>query len=633
MTIFSPGRRHLRRLGCLVAGTGLLAGGILPAQSALAAGESVSITLTTTSDAAGRNVVAGLQAQAPVTFGSGHAGSGQVITVDERTRYQQFTGGGASMTDTAGYLLGSSGAISASTRSQVMNALFSPVSGIGLDFLRNPMGASDLARSNYSYDDMPAGQTDPSLANFSISHDLADILPLTKQAEQLNPNLKLMMVPWSAPAWMKDNGNFTDQGYLQSQYYAAYAQYFVKTIQAYQAQGVHVDYVSAQNEPGCCSGANYPTMAWNGSGLDYFTAQDLLPAFHAAGLSTKVLALDWNWSNYASYGAPEVNDATVRNDPLFGGVAWHGYDEGSAAEQSTVHNQYPAIGSFDTEHSGGTWIANQQQEDLQNIIDYTRNWGQSVVKWSLAVDQNDGPHNGGCGTCTGLITVHHGDSQSGQVSYTVEYYDMGQLTKFVKPGAYRIASTANSSVPNVAWLNPDGSKALVTYNETGAAQPITVNWGGESFTYTLPARTAATFTWGGTQSGTSLSSTGQIGGNAGLCADVAGGNATDGTAADLYTCNGTSAQQWTVNPDGTIEAMSKCLDVAGGGTANGTAVDLYTCNGSGAQGWQPQSGGALFNPQSGKCLDDTGGSATTGTHLQIWSCTGAANQQWTLPTG
>jgi glucosylceramidase len=633
MTIFSPGRRHLRRLGCLVAGTGLLAGGILPAQSALAAGESVSITLTTTSDAAGRNVVAGLQAQAPVTFGSGHAGSGQVITVDERTRYQQFTGGGASMTDTAGYLLGSSGAISASTRSQVMNALFSPVSGIGLDFLRNPMGASDLARSNYSYDDMPAGQTDPSLANFSISHDLADILPLTKQAEQLNPNLKLMMVPWSAPAWMKDNGNFTDQGYLQSQYYAAYAQYFVKTIQAYQAQGVHVDYVSAQNEPGCCSGANYPTMAWNGSGLDYFTAQDLLPAFHAAGLSTKVLALDWNWSNYASYGAPEVNDATVRNDPLFGGVAWHGYDEGSAAEQSTVHNQYPAIGSFDTEHSGGTWIANQQQEDLQNIIDYTRNWGQSVVKWSLAVDQNDGPHNGGCGTCTGLITVHHGDSQSGQVSYTVEYYDMGQLTKFVKPGAYRIASTANSSVPNVAWLNPDGSKALVTYNETGAAQPITVNWGGESFTYTLPARTAATFTWGGTQSGTSLSSTGQIGGNAGLCADVAGGNATDGTAADLYTCNGTSAQQWTVDPDGTIQAMSKCLDVAGGGTANGTAVDLYTCNGSGAQGWQPQSGGALFNPQSGKCLDDTGGSATTGTHLQIWSCTGAANQQWTLPTG
>jgi glucosylceramidase len=606
---------------------------LITAQPASAAGETVNIWLTTTNGSAGRNVVAGLQQQAPVAFSAGHANSGQVITVDERTRYQQFTGGGASMTDTAAYLLGSSGAISASTQSQVMSSLFSPTSGIGLDFLRNPMGASDLARFNYSYDDMPAGQTDTPLAHFSIGHDLTDILPLTKEAEQLNPHLRLMMTPWSAPAWMKDNDSFTDQGFLQSQYYAAYAQYFVKAIQAYQAQGVHVDYVSAQNEPGCCSGANYPTMAWNGSGLDYFTANDLLPAFHAAGLSTKVLALDWNWSTYASYGAPEVGDATVRSDPLFGGVAWHGYDEGSAAEQSTVHNQYPAIGSFDTEHSGGSWIANQQREDMENIIGYTRNWGQSVVKWSLAVDQNGGPHNGGCGTCTGLITVHNGDSQSGQVTYTIEYYDMGQLTKFVQPGAYRIESTANPAVPNVAWLNPDGSKALIAYNETGGPQPITVNWGGESFTYTLPAQTSATFTWTGAQSGTSLSSTGQVGGYSGMCLDVAGGNAADGSAADVYTCDGTTAQQWTVDPNGTVEAMGKCLDVTGGGTANGTPVDLYTCNGTPAQVWQPQPGGALFNPQSGKCLDDTNLSTTPGTQAQIWSCTGGPNQQWAPPAG
>jgi glucosylceramidase len=136
---------------------------------------------------------------------------------------------------------------------------------------------------------------------------------------------------------------------------------------------------------------------------------------------------------------------------------------------------------------------------MNNIIDYTRNWGQSVVKWSLAVDQNMGPHNGGCGTCTGLITVHNGDSRSGQVDYTIEYYDMGQLTKFVKPGAYRIDSTSSSTIPNVAWINPDGSKALIAYNGTGSTQPMTVNWGGESFTYNLPAATSATFTWSGTR--------------------------------------------------------------------------------------------------------------------------------------
>src|SRR5437879_6992728 len=154
------------------------------------------------------------------------------------------------------------------------------------------------------------------------------------------PIFKVMGTPWSAPAWMKDNGVFNSPGWLQSQYYAAYAQYFVKYIQAYQAQGVPIDYVSAQNEPTCCSG--YPSMSWNGSGLNFFTKTNLLPAFHAAGLSTKVLALDWNWDTYDGYGAPVVDDSAIRNDSLFGGIAWHGYG-GNVGEQTTVHNQYPSV--------------------------------------------------------------------------------------------------------------------------------------------------------------------------------------------------------------------------------------------------------------------------------------------------
>ena len=601
----------------------------LPLPPAAAASESVNIWLTSTNDSGGRNVTRGLQQQTPISFSSGTGGSGQNITVNENTRYQQFVGAGASFTDTAAWLMNSSGALSASTRSSVMTKLFDPNNGIGLDFLRNPMGASDLARYSYSFDDMPAGQTDPNLSHFSISHDLADILPLTKQAEQINPNLKVMGTPWSAPAWMKDNGDFNNPGWLQSQYYAAYAQYFAKYIQAYQTQGVHIDFVSAQNEPTCCGG--YPSMSWNGSGLDFFIKNDLLPAFHAAGLSTKVLALDWNWDTYASYGAPTVDDSTVRNDPLFGGIAWHGYG-GAVSEQTTVHNQYPNIDAYDTEHSGGTWIANQQNEDMNNIINYTRNWGKTVTKWSLAVDQNMGPHNGGCSTCTGLITVHNGDSRSGQVDYTIEYYDMGQLTKFVKPGAYRIDSTANSTIPNVAWQNPDGSKALIAYNGTGSTQPMTVNWGNERFTYNLPAATSATFTWSGVAgSGGGGGGTGAITGFGGKCVDVAGANSANGTAVQLYDCNGTAAQSWTVAADGTLRALGKCMDLAGGGTANGTQAQLYDCNGTGAQQWQPQAGGALVNPQSGRCLDATGVSSANGTRLQIWDCSGGANQKWTLP--
>ncbi len=623
----------LRTLIVAGAGGALAAGGLLLAAPAHAAGETVNIWLTTTNDSGGRNVVRGLQQQSPIAFGAGTGSGGATVTVDENTRYQQFTGAGASMTDTAGYLLGSSGALTSTTRDAVMTKLFDPDNGIGLDFLRNPMGASDLARYNYSYDDMPAGQTDPNLNDFSISHDLVDILPLTKQAEQLNPDLKLMMTPWSAPAWMKSDDNFTSHSYLQAQYYAAYAQYFVKTIQAYQAQGVHVDYVSAQNEPGCCDGSTYPTMNWNGNGLDYFTVTDLLPAFHAAGITSKDLALDWNWSTYGSYAQQEVDDATVRNDPLFGGVAWHGYDEGSAGEQTTVHNQYPGIGQFDTEHSGGTWISNQQQEDMSNIIDYTRNWGQSVVKWSLAVDQNMGPHNGGCGTCTGLITVHNGDSLSGQVDYTIEYYDMGQLTKFVKPGAYRIDSTASSAVPNVAWINPDGSKALVAYNGSGSAQQLVVNWGDESFSYSLPAQTSATFTWNGTQgsgNGGGSIGPGPVTGYQGLCLDDRSASTANYNPIQVYTCNGTNAQQWTLTSSNQLQVLGKCLDVNAGGTANGTTVDLYDCNGTGAQVWQHQSNGEYVNPQSGRCLDDTGWGGS-GTKAQIWDCTDGANQQWSLP--
>src|SRR5260370_3162735 len=111
-------------------------------------------------------------------------------------------------------------------------------------------------------------------------------------------------------------------------------------------------------------------MQWNGSGLDVFVGSDLLPALHSAGLTTKVLALDWNPDTYASYGAPTVDDSTVRNDPLFGGVAWHGYG-GSVTEQTTVHNQYPAVDAYHTDHSGGTWIATQQQHDMNHNIDYT----------------------------------------------------------------------------------------------------------------------------------------------------------------------------------------------------------------------------------------------------------------------
>jgi glucosylceramidase len=479
----------------------------------------------------------GLQQQNAFAFTTGTGGSGTVVTVDENTKYQQFEGAGASFTDTSAWLMRGNGAVSASTLNATMTKLFDPVDGIGLSLTRNPMGSSDLARSSYSYDD-----TCCDIADFSLSRD-TDVLALTKQAQALNPKLTVIASPWSPPAWMKDNDSWV-HGWLESQYYDDYAQYFVKYIQGYAAQGVHIDYVTPQNEP--TIGKDYPGMDWNPSGLTFFVKSNLMPALRAAGLDTKVLIHDWNTGNdFNTMGAPVLADAGLRADPLFGGIAWHGYNA-DMSQQTAVHNQYPTVNAYDTEHSGGTWVVNQQKEDMNNIIDYTRNWGRTVTKWSLAVDEAKGPHNGGCDVCTGLITVHNNDDRRGQIDYTVEYYDMGHLTKFVKPGAYRIDSTVSGTVPNVAWVNPDGSKALVAYNPASSAKALTVNWGNQTFSYSVPAATSATFTWTGAQGSGGSGATGQITGLGGKCLDLTGNTSADGTPLQIWTCTGGSNQKWTV---------------------------------------------------------------------------------------
>ncbi|MEV0619198.1 ricin-type beta-trefoil lectin domain protein [Nonomuraea sp. NPDC050404] len=593
---------------------------------ALAANEPVNVWLTTTSDAGGRTVTRGLQQQAQVAFGPAGGTANHTVTVNEGTTYQQFEGGGASITDTTAYLL-RGGPVSAATRDATMRKLFHPTDGIGLSFVRNPIGASDLSRPGMvSLDD-----TCCDLNDFGSNGYDTNVRLLTAQAKQLNPALRVKGVPWSAPGWMKDNGRMDHMGWLKWEHYGTYAQYLVKYIQSYQAAGVPVDYVSVQNEPNCCQASNptamnYPGMAWNASGLVELTKNFLYPAFRAAGITTKVLVHDWNYGDYGQIGGPILADSALRNDPLFGGIAWHGY-WGDPAVGTQVHDQYPSVRQFSTEHSGGTWISNQHNEDLADIVNYARNWSGSLVKWSLALNQNMGPHNGGCGTCTGLITVQEGGPRAGQVDYTIEYYTTGHLTKFVKPGAYRIDSTANSTIQNVAYRNPDGSKALIAHNGGTSAQSVRVNWGGQSFVYTLPARTTATFTWSGTPSG---GGGGAITGLAGKCVDVAGGSSADGAAVQLYTCNGTAAQQWTRPGDGTLRALGKCMDVRDHGTADGSQLQLWSCTGAANQQWTHTAGRDLINPAANKCADVTGNTSADGTRLQLWTCTGAANQKWTL---
>jgi glucosylceramidase len=464
-------------------------------------GPAVSIALTT--DDQSRK----MQPQADTDFTTAVSGPGRVIYVDETQTYQTIEGFGAAFTDSAAYLLNEI-ASPKSALTSTMNDLFTRNgNGIGLSFMRTPMAASDLARSQYSYDDNN-GQPDPTLANFSIAHDQADVIPIILQARTLNPQMKLMANPWSPPGWMKTSGSMVG-GALQSSMYAPFAGYFVKYLQAYSAAGINADYISLQNEPLYVPG-DYPGMCMPpspggscgavASPTDQTTAlrNYILPALSAASLTTKVLVYDHNWDTPA-YPQSVLTDPTIQVSAQVAGSAWHGYG-GTPGVMTTIQNYFPSKGNYETEHSGFVSNSDQVKLDFEEITQVMRNWGRAYVKWSLALDQNQGPHTGGCGTCTPIVTVN---SSSGAVTYGIEYYTMGHFSKYVAPGAVRIYSSNADGLVSAAFVNSDGSKALVVYNDSTSTLtvPFQVQWGSQSFAYTLPSLAGATFTWTGAQSG------------------------------------------------------------------------------------------------------------------------------------
>jgi len=452
----------------------------------LAHSQTVSVWLTTD------NQRTKLQQQPSVTFSTAGGGSNPVF-VDENQGYQTIEGFGASFTDSAAYLLNQ--VATPSARASALNNLFTRNgSGIGVSFIRNPMGASDLARNHYSYDDLPTGQTDPNLIYFSIAHDQTDIIPLVLQAKQLNPQLKIMATPWSPPGWMKDSGSLIGGSLLPSMY-TPFANYFAKYILAYQVAGIPIDYVSLQNEP-LFVPSDYPGMMMDAATQTTLLRYYILPAFASNGITTKALVYDHNWDR-PDYPDTAFSDLNLANSIQVAGVAWHGYG-GTPGAMTSLHNKYPMKGNYETEHSGGTWVSDQVKADFEEITQVMRNWGITFVKWSLALDQNRGPHAGGCGTCNPLVTVNN---TSGAVSYNIDYYTLGHFSKFVLPGASRIYSSNASGVVSAAFINPDGSKALVAYNDTRTSKTFQVQWGSQSFAYTLAGLAGATFTWSGAQNG------------------------------------------------------------------------------------------------------------------------------------
>jgi glucosylceramidase len=256
------------------------------------------------------------------------------IFVDEATKFQEIDGFGASLSESSAWLLKRK--LTDVQRSDALRMLFDRQKGIGLSMLRQPMGASDFALQEYSYDEMPAGETDPELKRFSIDHDRADILPVLKEILAVNPKIKVIGSPWSAPGWMKTSGSMT-QGALLPSAYGPYARYFVKYVQAYEAEGVPIFAVTMQNEP-LHVPHDYPGLGMMASEQTVFLRDHLGPVFQKAGLHTKILVFDHNW-DLIQYPITVLNDANAAR--FAGGIATHCYG-GSATAQDELNQRFPS---------------------------------------------------------------------------------------------------------------------------------------------------------------------------------------------------------------------------------------------------------------------------------------------------
>ena len=597
--------RAIRRIGLAGALASTLGLSVLmPAAPASAANEVVQKWLTTS------DLSQHLTQQANLVFSAG-SGSG-TISVDNTQTFQSIVGFGAAMTDTSAWLI--SNKLSGTAHTNLMNALFSPSKGIGMSWVRVPMGSSDFSATAqpYSYDDNlsvstgttvgvgsgrclddtgnPAngvqvyiwdcttgnanqqfsytstsqlqiagkcldangqgttngtkvilwtcngqanqqwklnvngtitgvqsglcldvsgaatangslvqlwtcsGQTnqawtrpDPTLANFSIGHDLGYIIPDLKEALALNPGLKLMANPWSPPGWMKANGqmnNINHAGTLLASSYGPLAQYFVKFLQGYAAQGVPIFAITPQNEPTFATA--YPGMEFSEQNEASFVANNLGPALAQANLSTAVLGTDFNTNLLSSYAEPLMQDAGASK--FLAGTAWHCY-AGNLSAIGTMHAAFPTKDNYETECSDGI----DPQNAIETFIQSTRNWARTATMWNIAEDQNNGPViPGGCNACTPLVTINQ---STGNVTFNAGYYSVGHFSKFVLPGAKRIASSTTANLDDVAFQNPNGSIVLIIDNTSSSTQSFSTSWAGQKFSDSLPSHGIATYEW------------------------------------------------------------------------------------------------------------------------------------------
>jgi glucosylceramidase len=412
---------------------------------------------------------------------AGNAREG-MIALDPGKKYQEMLGFGAAFTDAACYTLNR---LDPAPREKLFHELFHP-SEMGLNVCRTCIGSSDYSTEMFSYDE---GQPDPEMSRFTIAHDQSYVLPMMREARKQNPDLFLFSSPWSPPGWMKAGESMLG-GSMRQKYFAAYAKYFVKFLEAYAAEGVPVQAVTVQNEVDTDQDGRMPACSWPQEYEMGFVKNHLGPALTQNGISTKIWILDHNY-NLWGRAVAELDDPRVHQ--YSNAVAFHGY-VGTADQMSKFHQAYPDAEIYWTE-GGPDYKAPDYLTDWTNwgqtLAEITRNWAQSITGWNLALDEKGRP-NIGPFSCGGLVTIH---SETGEITRSGQFWALAHFSRHLRRGAKRFDSAGKiPGVDHVAFENPDGQRILVIAN-SGAARSVHVKLAGDVAELPLPKDSLSTFCW------------------------------------------------------------------------------------------------------------------------------------------
>lgn len=421
-----------------------------------------------------------LSQEPPIPLADKVGGGDFVITLDPAKTGQEILGLGASWEHSTCENLSK---LPEAERLEVIRKIVSPVDGIGMNLMRLCIGSSDfIGEPYYTYCDLPEGQEDPELAQFSIEKDRAYVLPVVKASQAANPDLLFFASTWSAPAWMKTTGKLGG-GKLRPECYPVYAKYLLKFIQAYEAEGVPIHAVTVQNEPHMIH-PGYPTTLWTAEEMRDFIRDHLGPLFKENGVKTLIWCWDHNWNK------PEA-PRTILSDPqaaqYIDGTGFHHY-EGKVEAQSAIKAEFPEKHIYFTE---GSVFRPRGAVQIANIL---RNWSRSYSAWVVMLNEHRKPNRGPHSASATIIEL----KDTGAVEYRNDYYLYGQFMKFIPRGAVRVESDnpeGKRLFSNVAFRTPEGKMVLVVANAERNNAAFSVRCGEQAFDAALPAGSVATYVW------------------------------------------------------------------------------------------------------------------------------------------